>query len=617
MAGRIRDEDLAAVRERTDIVKLVSGYLTLKKTGHDSFSGLCPFHTEKTPSFSVSPAKGVFHCFGCGKGGDAIAFLRETEHLTFAEAVERLAKEAGITLRYEGETPAERRAAGRRSALHRANEAAFDLYHRMLLEGREGEQARAYLTERGIDRDAWVEFQIGYAPGYPDFLLRRLARSLSTEILVESGLAIRADDGAVRDRFRGRITFPVHDLSGRAVGIGARILPLERDGAPPQRDGGAAPEGLKQRSGSPPQDGPKYLNSPETPVYRKSEVLYNLQRAKASVARTGEVFVVEGYTDVIAMSRAGLPNTVATCGTALGEGHFRLASRFAQRMVLAFDSDEAGARAAERAFAFLERFPISPVVLILPEGLDPADFVARNGGSALRELATAAVPLVEYMIRRTVGRHALSTVEGQTAAVAAAVPMLEALSDPVRRGEYAHLLAELAGVSEGSVVLAIEQRMSGRPVEVREAVKRASAQERVEREMLRLLARDADAYRRFEPLLGKEHLVTPRNREQLAMLREAGGDVGASIASSADERVVGALSGLALEPLDGDLVPGYAEEVFARLQEFALKRRSAAIRKQLQTMNPTTDPRYDELFQRLIATDGELRRLRERGHVPV
>jgi len=593
VAGRIRDEDLAAVRERTDIVKLVSGYLTLKKSGHDSFSGLCPFHTEKTPSFSVSPAKGVFYCFGCGKGGDAIAFLRETEHLGFGEAVERLAKEVGVTLRYEGDSPAERRAAGKRAALHRANEAAFDVYHQMLLEGREGEDARRYLLERGVEREAWVEFGIGYAPGYADFLLRRLAKSLSTEILVESGLALRADDGAVRDRFRARITFPVNDLSGRAVGIGARILPGGRD------------------------EGPKYLNSPETPIYRKGEVLYNLHRAKAAVARSGEVFVVEGYTDVIAMSRAGMPNTVATCGTALGEGHFRLASRFAQRMVLAFDSDEAGARAAERAFVFLERFPVQPVVLILPEGLDPADFVGRHGGEALKQLAASAAPLVEYMVRRTVGRHDLSTVEGQTAAVAAAIPLLEGLTDPVRQSEYAHLLAELADVSEGSVVLSLEQRLRGRPVEVREAVKRSSAQERVEREMLRLLARDADAFRRISPLLADEHFLAARNLEQLGMLREAGGDVGASVAAASDDRVVTALSALALEPLDGDLVPGYADEVYARLREFALKRRSAAIRHELQQMNPTTDPRYDELFQRLIATDGELRRLRERGHVAV
>ncbi len=360
MAGRIRDEDVAAVRERTDIVKLVSGYLTLKKAGHDRFVGLCPFHTEKTPSFGVSPSKGLYHCFGCGKGGDAIGFLRDVEQLEFSEAVERLAKDAGVTLRYEGDTPAERRVASKRQALVRANEAAFELYHRTLLEAKEGEEARAYLESRGIDRDVAAEFEIGYAPAYPDFLLRRLVKSLSAELLVEAGLAIKDQEGNVRDRFRRRITFPVHDLSGKAVGIGARILP----------------------GGSGRDEGPKYLNSPETPVYRKAEVLYNLQRAKASATKLGELYLVEGYTDVIAMVRAGVTNTVATCGTALGEGHFRLASRFAQRMVLAFDSDDAGARAAERAFEFVERFPVQPVVLILPEGLDPADFVDKHGGEA-------------------------------------------------------------------------------------------------------------------------------------------------------------------------------------------------------------------------------------------
>ena len=590
MAGRIRDEDVAAVNERTDIVKLVSGYLTLKKAGHDRFVGLCPFHTEKTPSFGVSPSKGLYHCFGCGKGGDAIGFLRDVEHLEFAEAVERLAKEAGVALRYEGDTPAERRVASKRQALVRANEAAFELYHRTLLEAKEGEEARRYLETRGIDREVAAEFEIGYAPAYPDFLLRRLVKSLSAELLVEAGLALKDQEGNVRDRFRRRITFPVHDLSGKAVGIGARILPGGRE------------------------DGPKYLNSPETPVYRKAEVLYNLQRAKASATRSGEVFLVEGYTDVIAMVRAGVTNTVATCGTALGEGHFRLASRFAQRMVLAFDSDDAGARAAERAFEFVERFPVQPVVLILPEGLDPADFVDQHGGETLRVLAAGAVPLVEYMVRRTVGRHDLSTIEGQSAAVAAAVPLLEQLGDPVRQSEYAHLLAELAGVSEGSVVLKLERQLSGRPVEVQQAVKRASAQERVEREMLRILARDDVAYRSIAPRLSDEHFRSSRNRQLMALLRDADGRVSGTTSERGDDEVVQALTALALEPLDGDPLPGYPEEVWARLQEFLLRRRSVALRQELQKMNPVTDPRYDELFQRLIAADGELRRLRERGH---
>jgi DNA primase len=593
VAGRIRDDDVEAVRERTDMLKLVSGYLTLKKAGADRYVGLCPFHTEKTPSFSVSPGKGMYYCFGCGAGGDAIRFVREVEHLEFAEAVERLAKEAGVTLRYEGDSPEQRRAAGRRQSLHRANEEAAALYHRMLLEGREGEDARRYLAERGMDRDTIEAFGIGYAPRYPDFLLRRLARSLSPEILIEAGLALRDNNGDVRDRFRGRITFPVHDLAGRAVGIGARILPGERE------------------------EGPKYLNSPETPVYRKGEVLYNLHRAKAAVSRTGEIHVVEGYTDVIGLARVGIETAVATCGTALGEGHFRLASRFAQRMVLAFDSDEAGARAAERAFQFLEAYPVQPVVLILPEGQDPADFVRARGGEALRELAREAVPLVEYMLARTVRRHDLGTIEGQSAAVGAALPMLEQLRDPVRQTEYAHRLAELVGVTEASVVLALDRRMAGETAHVTQSVRRASAQERVEREMLRLLARDAEVYAQLSERLAPEHFATARNRDLLALLRATGGDVAGFVSRSQDDKVVQALSALTLEPLDADASPEYADDVWTRVQEFALKRKSTALRQRLQKLNPMTDPGYDELFQELIAIDGELRRLRHRGGVHV
>ncbi|MEA2554910.1 MAG: primase, partial [Actinomycetota bacterium] len=421
MAGRIRQDDIEQVKERTDLVALVGQYLSLKKSGHDSMSGLCPFHQEKTPSFSVSPSKQVFYCFGCSKGGDAITFLRELEHLTYVEAVERLAQQAGVSLRYEGDSPAERRAAQRRAALVGANEEAAALFSTMLREGPEAAGARTYLEERGIGSDTAERFGIGFAPTYPDFLLRRLSQSFGPEVLLEAGVATRGDDGTVRDRFRGRITFPIHDLQGRGIGFGARILPSD-------------PRAGEQA---------KYLNTAETPIYRKNEVLYNMHRARPAVSRSGEVFVVEGYTDVIGLVQAGIESAVATCGTALGEGHFRQLSRFAQRAVLAFDSDEAGARAAERAFAFQEQYPVQAVVMIMPQGLDPADFVAQHGADAVLEAAKRARPLVEYMVRRTIGRHDLTTVEARSAAVAEALPILERLADPIRRSEYAHLLADL------------------------------------------------------------------------------------------------------------------------------------------------------------------------------
>ncbi len=597
MAGRIRQDDIELVKERTEVVKLVGQYLTLKKTGHDSMSGLCPFHQEKTPSFSVSPAKQVFYCFGCGKGGDAITFLRELEHLTYVEAVERLASQAGVSLRYEGDSPAERRQAQRRAALIAANERAADLFAEQLASAPEAEEARTYLAGRGIGPEAIAEFGIGYAPRARDFLLTQLskARDLGPEILMEAGLASGGDDSSVRDRFRGRITFPIHDLQGRGIAFGARILPTD-----PRASESA-----------------KYLNSAESPIYRKNEVLYNMDRARSEVAKRGEVFVVEGYTDVIAFSQAGLPNTVATCGTALGEAHFRLMSRFAQRAVLSFDSDEAGARAAERAYAFQEQYPVQAVVMIMPQGLDPADFVAKEGPEAVREAAKRARPLVEYMIRRIVGRHDLSTVEEQTQAVNEVLPMLETLNDPVRRSEYAHLLADLTDVTEASVIQALDARRRGKPAaEVTAPAKRSSAQDRVEREMLKLLARDADIFAGFALRLSEDHFPHPGSRAAFLTLRDAGGDTSA-LAGGQDPKVAATISQLAVEPLDGEPTIEYAEHVWARLEEFRLKVLSDALRLRLQKLNPTVDPDYEQLFTELIAVDGDLRRLRTGQRDPV
>jgi DNA primase len=588
--ARIRQEDIEAVKERTDIVQLVGQYLTLKRSGHDAMSGLCPFHQEKSPSFSVSPSKGVFYCFGCGKGGDAITFLRELESLSYVEAIERLAQAAGVPLRYEGDSAAERRAAERRRALYRANDEASRLFRQMLADGREAADARAYLAERGLAADAIETFEIGYAPGYPDFLLRRLsgARDLSPEILLEAGLATRGDDGTVRDRFRGRITFPIQDLQGRHIGFGARVLPSD-------------PRAGEQA---------KYLNTAETPIYKKHDVLYNLHRARSAITKAGDVFVVEGYTDVIGLVQAGIDNAVATCGTALGERHFEVLSRFAQRAVLAFDSDEAGARAAERAFGFSERFPIQPVVMIMPEGLDPAEFVTKHGADAVREAARGARPLVEYMVRRTVARHELASIEDRSAAVAEALPILEGLADPVRRSEYVGLLADLAGVSETSVAESLRRRLGGRPQEVAKTVRKATASERLEREMLRLLARDPVTSEAYAERLTEHHFRSASTRRLFAALREAGGDV-TVLASGEDPKLAAAAAALAVEPLEGEPAPEYVEAVWSRLQEFLMKARSDELRARLQKLNPTTDPGYDDLFMQLVEVDAELRRLRD------
>jgi DNA primase len=320
--------------------------------------------------------------------------------------------------------------------------------------------------------------------------------------------------------------------------------------------------------------------------------------------------VVEGYTDVIGLVQAGVEATVATCGTALGERHFELLSRFGQRAVLAFDSDEAGARAAERAFAFHERFAIQPVVMIMPEGLDPAELVAKHGPEAVREAAATARPLVEYMVRRIVRRHDLGTIEGQSAAVADALPLLENLQDPVRRSEYAHLLADLAGVAESSVLQSLERRLGGRPQEVAKTVKRSSAHERVEREMLRLVAREPELWGEYADRLTDEHFRAPSNRRVFDALRQVGGDVTA-LASGTDEKLAASASQLVVELIEGEPTPEYAAGVFARLHGFVLKARSDTLRVQLQKMNPVTEPGYDDLFRRLVAVDGELRAIRQ------
>jgi DNA primase len=604
LAGRIRQDDVDAVRERTDLVKVVSGHLQLKKAGRDSMVGLCPFHAEKTGSFSVSPAKQVYYCFGCGEGGDVFKFVQKVENLSFAEAVDKLAKEAGITVRHEGQTPADRKAAGRRGVLHRANADAAHLYHRILLEAPEGADARGYLQARGITKESMERFDVGYAPGHPDFLLKRLSKTYSPELLVEAGLVADAG-GTLKDRFRGRVTFPVHDLSGNAVAIGGRLL---------------------QPKDRPAIEAAKYVNSPETPVYHKGSILYNLNRAKADPTRLGRAcLVVEGYTDVIALDQAGIPAAVATCGTALGEDHLRVLSRFTDRVILAFDSDEAGAKAAERAFRYHQQYAIDILVLILPQGQDPADFALAKGdaaGEAFQALTATAVPLVEYMIGRTLIGRDLQDVEGRARAVRDGLALVATLEDPVRREQYANVLADRVGVSAGSVMLEMSQhRVSagpdGRGTPDRPQAPRRSPYERVEREALKLLVQSAEVRGRRLGLLSADRFASPSCRKvfEFLMSSPAGADV-AGLVAGAEERseTLGKLvAALAMEPLEWGEQPSgeYEQAVFLRLEEFDLKRQIEELRKKLERLNPlTSGEEHRALFEQFSALEGARRRVR-------
>jgi DNA primase len=459
-----------------------------------------------------------------------------------------------------------------------------------LVENREAEEARRYLDSRGISRETAVEFGIGYAPRYPDFLLRRLAREFSPEILITAGLALKDASGGVRDRFRARVTFPVHDLAGQAVGFGARLLAGE---------------------------GPKYLNSPETPVYRKGEMLYNLHRAKASVTGSGRAYVVEGYTDVIALHQDGVPTGVATCGTALSEGHLRLLSRFARQAVLAFDSDEAGARAAERAYGFMAQHPVEVLVLVLPEGLDPADFVKARGGGAFEEIAEQAVPLVEYMIRRSLNNQELGSPEGRARAVREALPIVAGLEDSVLRSRYAGVLANLVGETTDDSVMFELNRSQERPRQEpdRPREPRDHPIREVEKEALKLLMQFPDLAGERLGTLDDEHFSYETHRKVLAVLREfTGRPLGEVIGRLQEERMARLFAELSVEPIKGEVGREYTERVFSRLEEFFLTRRIDTMKKRLERLNPLTDSTsFDSLYEELISLEGERRKVRARA----
>ena len=585
------------------MVKVVSGHLQLRKAGRDSMVGLCPFHAEKTGSFNVSPSKQVYHCFGCGEGGDVFRFVQKVENLSFSEAVEKLAKEAGIAVRYEGQTPTERRAAGRKAALHKANAEAARLYHRTLLEGREGADAREYLQGRGISKESVERFEVGYAPGHADFLLKRLSNSFSPELLVEAGLVADAG-GTLKDRFRGRVTFPIHDLSGNAVAIGGRLLqPKDRAQV----------------------DAAKYVNSPETAVYHKGSILYNLNRAKADATRLGRAFLVEGYTDVMALDQAGIREAVATCGTALGEDHLRVLSRFTDRVILAFDSDEAGARAAMRAFQFHQGYPLDILVLILPQGEDPADFVLANGqssGQAFDALAAGAVPLIEYMIGRMFSGRDLEDRETRARTIRGALAeYVVPLQDEGRRAEHAAFVADRAGERFDLVIEQLNQMVGAPGISAnrqgRPALARKSPSEKVEREALKLLVQSVEVRVVRLAHLSPDRFAASTSRKVFDFLRSQRADADVvGLVSGAEERseALGKLvAALAMETLESneESPEVYEEAVFLRLEELELKRRIEELRKRLEKLNPlTSGEEHRALFEQFSELEGARRRVR-------
>jgi DNA primase len=413
----IPDEEIAQVRAATDIVALISEHAALKKVGR-RWSGLCPFHTEKTPSFSVNAEEGFYYCFGCHQSGDAITFVRTMEHLDFVDAVRLLADRAGITLHEDQEAGRDHK---RRSELLDAMERAVTWYHERLLSAPDAGPARDYLRSRGYDGDIVRQFRLGWAPDDWDALAKAL--KLPERVLSDSGLGFINRRGRAQDFFRGRVLFPICDPSGRPVALGGRILPPRAGQAPPERHE------------------PKYKNSQESAVYSKRRTLYALNWAKQGVIAQGEVVVCEGYTDVIGCFQAGVPWAVATCGTALAEEHFTLLRNFAKRIVLAYDADAAGQSATSRVYEWERKHEVDVVVADLPGGSDPGD-LARTDPAALARAVKEARPFLQFRVDRLMGAGDLTTAEGRARAADAALTAVAEHPDDLVRDQYVMQLAD-------------------------------------------------------------------------------------------------------------------------------------------------------------------------------
>ncbi len=449
------------VKQQADIVRVVGEYVRLKKTGKD-FSGLCPFHQEKTPSFTVSPIKQIFYCFGCGKGGDIFNFVMEMERCEFPDALRLVAEKCGISIpKPKPSSPAERTQSSVRTTLVEVHREAQALFVKQLQGTAEGKLARAYLEDRGLDKAMIERFGIGYAPSGGDLLLRHLKGKYAEKLLAESGLVSRGEGGRLFDRFRRRITFPIANESGKIVAFGCRALG---------------------------DDQPKYLNSPETPIYSKSNVLYHLDRAKEALRRSDFAVLVEGYLDAIAVARVGISNVVASCGTSLAEPQIKLLGRFTKRVIVNYDPDTAGQAATERSIAILLEQDFEVRVLALPGKADPDKFIREQGADAYMKLLKESPPYVDYLIARA-RQMDMTTAEGKLRAVNFLLPYVQKIPNRILRSEWATRIAQQLRLDEPVLRAALSRAATERRSEVKtqpELVGRAAKP--VERRLIRMLA---------------------------------------------------------------------------------------------------------------------------------
>jgi len=601
MSGRIRDTDVAYVRDHSAIDDVVGEYVQLKNAGGGQKKGLCPFHDEKSPSFHVTPSKGFYHCFGCQAGGDVIAFVMKMDHLSFTETVEKLAERLGYQLTYDSSSGTSA-PAGRRSRLVAANLAAANFY-RDQLKNPEAEIGRKFLSDRGFDNSAINHFGVGYAPNEWDALTKVLrGEGFSIEELTNAGLIKEGQRGPI-DRFRNRLIWPIRDISGDVVGFGARKLASDDE-----------------------DSGPKYLNTPETPIYKKSQLLYGLDLAKKEIAKSRQVVIVEGYTDVMAAHLSGITTAVATCGTAFGDDHIRILRRllmddetFRGEVIFTFDGDAAGQKAAMRAFDDDQKFVTQTYVAVEPNGLDPCELRQQGGDVAVRDLIARRVPLFEFAIRTELKKFDLNLPEGRVSALNATAPLIGKIRDASLRPEYVRSLAGWLGMDVEVVSQAVKKtstrKVSAQEVQPNQSWRPDPAEPKLalEREVLKV--------RLQFPALNYQWREIEKNAfshpayDRLRTFIDSQKDLEAiEISAVESEDLRSFVMELSVEPVrtTGEISDRYISSITARLNEVALSRSIAEIKSKLQRLNPVENEKeYGEVFAELVDMESRRRALRE------
>lgn len=614
MAGRIRDEDIALVRERARIDEVVREYVTLKNAGGGSLKGLCPFHDERTPSFHVTPSRGMWYCFGCSEGGDVLNFVQRIDHLTFAESVEKLASKFGVELRYVDGGASTNRQQGQRTRLVEAHKVAA-AYFVEQLRSPEAAIGRQFLIKRGFDEQAAATFGVGYAPKSWDALTTHLRQKGFTEEELRVGGLVSQGNRGSYDRFRGRLVWPIRDLAGDVVGFGARRLHDD-------------------------DEGPKYLNTPETPLYKKSQVLYGIDLARKDIAKLQQAVIVEGYTDVMACHLAGVTTAVATCGTAFGTDHIKVLRRLLMdddqmrgQVIFTFDGDAAGQKAALKAFREDQRFVSQTFVAVESQGLDPCDLRLANGDEAVRELINARTPLFEFAITSVLKAHDLNTAEGRIAALQEAAPIVAAIKDTALRPEYTRMLAGWLGLDVDSVKRAVRdgaRRQPAAPVATAESrptrVAKADGPEaRVEREVLKCVLQHPELAADWFASVEAPAFTHPKALSVFTAIQAAGGPASAEqglgwtdavLAAAPDDAVRGLIQELVVEPLpmSSDDDSRYVVGIIARLLQLDAERRIAELRGRLQRLDSqANEDEYRQLFAEILALEEHRRTLQQQA----